>query len=146
MKQWSKTHNIIVFTKQPPDVFHKTSLNSPQSTYVAASFKKVARLQAYKRDSKTGVLYQFREGFKNAFFADTLFLYISFKLWHIQLVSIQILHKKWSFPLRISSVNVTKSGIPCGFGHIYWRNLYENFTFCVMKSASIVKSSLASIK
>ena len=32
------------------------------------------------------------------------------------------LHKKWSFPLRISSVNVTKSSVSCGFGHIYWRN------------------------
>ena len=34
----------------------------------------------------------------------------------------QILHKKWSFPLRISSVNVTKSAANCGFDHIYWRN------------------------
>ena len=33
------------------------------------------------------------------------------------------LHKKWSFPLRIFSVNVTKSAVFCGFGHIYWRNL-----------------------
>ena len=33
------------------------------------------------------------------------------------------LHKKWSFPWRISSVNVTKSAGYCGFGHIYyWRN------------------------
>ena len=32
------------------------------------------------------------------------------------------LHKKWSFPLKISSVNVTKSVENCGFGHIYWRN------------------------
>ena len=32
------------------------------------------------------------------------------------------LHKKWSFPLRISSVNVTKSAISCGFGYIDWRN------------------------
>ena len=32
------------------------------------------------------------------------------------------LHKRWSFPLIISSVNVTKSAISCGFGHIYWRN------------------------
>ena len=31
------------------------------------------------------------------------------------------LHKKWSFQLRISSVNVTKSAGNCGFGHIYWR-------------------------
>ena len=28
------------------------------------------------------------------------------------------LHKKWSFPSRISSVNVTKPA-NCGFGHIY---------------------------
>ena len=31
-------------------------------------------------------------------------------------------HKKWSFPLSISSVNVTKCAASCGFGHIYWRN------------------------
>ena len=30
--------------------------------------------------------------------------------------------KKLSFPLRISSMNVTKSAENCGFGHIYWRN------------------------
>ena len=35
----------------------------------------------------------------------------------------QTLHKKRRFPLRISSVNVTKSAIPCGFGPIYWRIL-----------------------
>ena len=33
------------------------------------------------------------------------------------------LQKTWSFPLRISSVNVTKSGGNCRFCHIYWRNL-----------------------
>ena len=33
------------------------------------------------------------------------------------------LHKKWSFPLKISLVNVTKSALSCRFGHIYWRNL-----------------------
>ena len=32
------------------------------------------------------------------------------------------LHKKWSFLLRISSVNETKFAVSCGFGHIYWRN------------------------
>ena len=32
------------------------------------------------------------------------------------------LHKKWSFPLRISSVKVTISAVSCRFGHIYWRN------------------------
>ena len=34
----------------------------------------------------------------------------------------QTLHKKRNFPLRISSVNVTKSAVSCGFGHIYCRN------------------------
>ena len=34
----------------------------------------------------------------------------------------QTLHKKWSFPLRISSVNVIKSAVSWGFGHIYWIN------------------------
>ena len=29
-------------------------------------------------------------------------------------------HIKWSFPLRISSVNVTKLAENCGVGHIYW--------------------------
>ena len=32
------------------------------------------------------------------------------------------LHKKWSFLLRISSVNVAKSAVSYGFGHIYWKN------------------------
>ena len=32
------------------------------------------------------------------------------------------LYKKSSFPLRIYSVNVTKSAENCGFDHIYWRN------------------------
>ena len=30
------------------------------------------------------------------------------------------LYKKWSFLLRVSSVNVTKSAGNFGFGHIYW--------------------------
>ena len=32
------------------------------------------------------------------------------------------LHKKWSFPLRISSVDVTISAGNCRFGYVYWRN------------------------
>ena len=37
--------------------------------------------------------------------------------------------KRWSFPLRISSVNVTKSAGICGFDHIYWRNHYWKTSF-----------------
>ena len=44
------------------------------------------------------------------------------------------LHKKWSFPIRISSVNVTKSAGSCGFGHIHWRNPYWK-TFIFFKSS-----------
>ena len=39
-----------------------------------------------------------------------------------KMITDETLHKKWSFPLRIFSVNVTKSPVLCGFGHIYWRN------------------------
>ena len=39
------------------------------------------------------------------------------------------LHKKWSFPLGISSVNATKSAVYCGFGHIYWRNAQRKTSF-----------------
>ena len=38
------------------------------------------------------------------------------------------LHKKWNFPIKVSSVNVTKSG------EIWWnlqkKSLMENFIFC----------------
>ena len=33
-----------------------------------------------------------------------------------------LLYWKWCFSLRISSINVTKSAVSCGFGHIYSRN------------------------
>ena len=41
--------------------------------------------------------------------------------------------KKWSFPLKISPVNVTRSAISCGFGHIYWRNPWQKTSiFCTV--------------
>ena len=51
-------------------------------------------------------------------------MYKTFHIWfslHI-FVDLITLHKKWSFPLMISSVNVTKSAVSWGFGHIYGRN------------------------
>ena len=39
--------------------------------------------------------------------------------------------KKCIFPLRISSVNVTKSAGKCGFSHIYWRNIEWKTSFFV---------------
>ena len=41
-------------------------------------------------------------------------------------VSYKSVDKKWNFPLRLSSVNVTKSGCDlgykCRYGHIYWKS------------------------
>ena len=37
--------------------------------------------------------------------------------------------QKWSFLLRISSKNVSKSAVSCGFGHIYWRNPSRKTSF-----------------
>ena len=39
------------------------------------------------------------------------------------------LHKNWSFPLSISSVNVIKSAGNCEFGHIYWKILNGKLHF-----------------
>ena len=39
--------------------------------------------------------------------------------------------RKWSFPLRISWVNVIKSAVSCRFGHIYWRNPWRKTSFFV---------------
>ena len=46
---------------------------------------------------------------------------IAFELTFPHIVKFTHCTKKWSFPCRISSVNVTKSAVFCGFGHIYWR-------------------------
>ena len=40
--------------------------------------------------------------------------------------------KKWSFPLRVSSLNVTKPAGNCGFGHIWRINLHGKLVFCVV--------------
>ena len=56
-----------------------------------------------------------------------------------------LLHKKWSFPLRVFSVNMTKSAVFCRFGYIYWRNTYRKTSFfavsywmCAFASKSLI--------
>ena len=39
------------------------------------------------------------------------------------------LHKKWNFPFRISSVNVTNSTVTCGIGHFPEEILYGKLHF-----------------
>ena len=41
------------------------------------------------------------------------------------------LHKKWSFLLRISSVNATKFAVSCEFRHSYWTNTKWKTSFFV---------------
>ena len=43
----------------------------------------------------------------------------------------QSLHKKWCFPLRISSVNVNKKSFLRIWSHLLKKYLIENFIFCV---------------
>ena len=52
---------------------------------------------------------------------ESIFFFLQSFFWRkLHLISLFHCTKKWSFPLRISSVNVTKSAGNCGFGHIYW--------------------------
>ena len=46
-------------------------------------------------------------------------------------VNLHTLHKKWSFPVRISSVNVTQSATKLWiWSHFLKKSLIENFIFC----------------
>ena len=49
----------------------------------------------------------------------------------------QSLHKKWSFSLRISSLNVSESAVSCEFSHIYWRNPERKTSFFVCCESSL---------
>ena len=46
------------------------------------------------------------------------------------------LHKRLSFLLRISSVNVTKSAVSCGLSHILWRISSWKIYFSVQSESS----------
>ena len=59
------------------------------------------------------------------------------------------LRKKWSFLLRNSSVNVTKSAVSCGFRLIYWRKtsfLWSVKLFCNSWDNGSIKFLLLYIK
>ena len=59
------------------------------------------------------------------------------------------MHEKWSFLLRISSVNVTKSALSCGFDHLLRKSLIENFifyaVFSITKTFVIIMFSSSSL-
>ena len=64
------------------------------------------------------------------------------------------LHKKWSFPSKISSANVTTSAVSYGFSHIYWRNPQWKTSFfvqCYQKTSrswkiNLMPSSISQIR
>ena len=74
------------------------------------------------------VIYRYKKVFlkylkseKNGMFVFP-YIYILFHIFVCRIFShavLLILHKKSSFPLRLSSVNATKSAVSCGFGRIY---------------------------
>ena len=57
------------------------------------------------------------------------------------------LHKKWSFSLRNSSINVTKSAGNCEFGHIYWRNpSWKTSFFCAVEEKEFFVKNFVIVK
>ena len=64
------------------------------------------------------------------------------KILLIDVDELEIYHytNKWSFPLRISSINVTKSAGNCEFSHIYWRNSERKTSFFFFAVNGTVKN------
>ena len=63
----------------------------------------------------------------------SVFFFVIVELKSKLLSTLHTLHKKWSFPLRISSANVTRSAVSCGFGRMYWKNpQWETSFFCAV--------------
>ena len=52
------------------------------------------------------------------------------------------MHKKWSFPLKISSANVSKCTVSCGCGHIYCRNPFTQYFWITHIQVSKKKKEL----
>ena len=58
------------------------------------------------------------------------------------------LHRKWSFPLGISLVNVIKSAVSCWFGYISWRNPEWKTSFfvqCIYLISFLMRWSLRQV-
>ena len=63
-------------------------------------------------------------------FTGNVYFFIATNVFQI-LCFVVALHKKWSFWLRISSVNATESAVSSGFGLVDWRNPYWKTSFFV---------------
>ena len=56
---------------------------------------------------------------------------------NISVITFQTLHKKWSFPLRISSVNMTKSAVRI-CSHLLKKSIMEKFIFCAVREFVLI--------
>ena len=73
--------------------------------------------------------------------------YISAWFHALRMYVLITVHKKWSFPLRISSVNVTKSARNWLFGHIYWKiSSWKTSIFCAMSKGALYEIPTKSFK
>ena len=127
----------IVNSFQPITIFTKYSIfyvclafECASDKYYSLNVNSNSNRQQYEKRYFINVIYDPFENYKEVtwqnkysiltkfseVFCDFLFLKVGFQALHLPL------HKNWRFPLRISSVNMTKSAGNCGFGHIYWRN------------------------
>ena len=64
----------------------------------------------------------------------------------LTLISLEKEHtaQKMKFSWKISSLNVTKSAVSCGFGHIYLEtSLTENFVFCAVCSVDEEQNNMS---
>ena len=129
-RQWNLYNNLLRKTKQK----YFCNLNTKDLNDSKKFWKKIKPFFSYNGLQTNNIILKDKNrfltdssiianAFNNYFFnnSNTLDFKLSMRK------SKSSLHKKWSFPLRISSVNVTKSTENSGFGHIYWRNLLENF-------------------
>ena len=81
---------------------------------LSAKFKRYLRNQVYQNKNKNVL------GKSNTVQEDEVFHWLK-----------KSLHKKWGFSSRISSVNLTKSRVSYGSGHIYWRSPWWKTSFFV---------------
>ena len=79
-------------------------------------------LETYSESSQTSKMIPFAKKLKSSNSFMRLHCIKSFRFWNYSAIILSTLYKKWSFPLRISSVNKTKSAVSCWFFQIYWRN------------------------
>ena len=92
--------------------------------FTRASVQQKFRIQSnfLKKNIKNTCLHRLHSDYGNA----KICLHV---IQNYQQVQKTTMDEKWIFLLRISSVNVTKSTVSCGFGRIYWKNPQGNLQF-----------------